>query len=111
MVARKKNRLPPERSGSRPGHYIVGTETGGDPDIITGKQHPGRKPLYLMQQLIRDYAIAGDLICDPFAGTGTTLIAAHGMGYDSVGAEKDQGVYDQAIERTIEARHRLRLFA
>lgn len=40
------------------------------------KQHPAQKPVSVMEWLIRASSIPGDLICDPFVGSGTTGIAA-----------------------------------
>ena len=38
--------------------------------------HPSQKPLTLIQQLIRSSSRQGDLILDPFLGSGTTAVAA-----------------------------------
>jgi len=40
------------------------------------KQHPTQKPLRLLRYLVEDYTAEGDLVLDPFAGTGTTAVAA-----------------------------------
>lgn len=47
----------------------------------------GSKPLWLMRALIRDYTRPGDLVCDPCAGGGTTLLAAVMEGRRAIGAE------------------------
>jgi adenine-specific DNA-methyltransferase len=39
-------------------------------------QHPTQKPLKLLRYLVEDYSTEGDLILDPFAGIGTTAVAA-----------------------------------
>jgi DNA modification methylase len=39
-------------------------------------EHPTQKPLDLVKTLIQGYSNPGDLIIDPFAGSGTTLVAA-----------------------------------
>ena len=51
------------------------------------KGHPAPFPVELPRRLVRLFSYAGDLVLDPFAGTGTTLIAArelrrHGVGYE-----------------------------
>ena len=43
-------------------------------------EHPTQKPLALMAYLIRTYTQPGDLVVDPFAGSGTTLVAARNLG-------------------------------
>ena len=66
--------------------------------------HIGGKPLALMSAIIRDYSRLGDLICDPCAGGGTTLIAAATQGRRAVGAEMDPETYRKAKLR-IDAGH------
>jgi DNA modification methylase len=52
-----------------------------------------------MQAIVRDYSIGGDLICDPYAGTGTSLVAAASEGRRSVGAEIDPDTFATAQTR------------
>jgi len=59
----------------------------------------GAKSLALMRKIVRDYSRPGDLICDPFAGSGTTLLAAVMEGRNAIGAEMDPGRYQIARER------------
>ena len=59
----------------------------------------GGKPLWLMRAIIRDYTKPGDIVCDPFAGGGTTLLAAAIEGRGSVGAEMDPETYEKAKDR------------
>lgn len=47
----------------------------------------GGKSLHLMRALVRDYSRPGDVVCDPCAGGGTTLLAALMEGRRAVGAE------------------------
>jgi DNA modification methylase len=39
--------------------------------------HPTVKPVALVADAIRDCSRRGEIVLDPFAGSGTTLIAAH----------------------------------
>ena len=59
----------------------------------------GQKPLALMQDIIRDYSKPGDLILDPFAGSGTTLLAAAIEGRRAIGSECDPATYSLAVKR------------
>ena len=50
-------------------------------------KHPSQKPIRLMKKLVRDFSKQGDLILDPFAGSGTTLLAAKDLGREYIGIE------------------------
>lgn len=52
--------------------------------------HPCPKPLPLMEELILDFTDDGETILDPFAGSGTTLVAAKRLGRKSVGIEREE---------------------
>lgn len=49
--------------------------------------HPTSKPIKLLRDLLDATTIVGDLICDAFAGTGSTLIACHRTGRRFAGVE------------------------
>ncbi|AFV75727.1 DNA modification methylase [Thermus oshimai JL-2] len=51
------------------------------------RSHPAPFPLELAERLVRMFSFAGDLVLDPFAGTGTTLLAAARLGRVGVGVE------------------------
>lgn len=52
--------------------------------------HPTQKPLPLMKWVVENYSKPGDLILDPFAGSGTTLVAAKLLGRDYIGVEMSE---------------------
>jgi len=52
--------------------------------------HPTVKPLSLMRWLCRLVTPPGGLIVDPFAGSGTTVIAAGLEGFSCIGIEKEE---------------------
>ena len=57
---------------------------------IAGKNsHPTVKPVKLMSYLIAIGSRPGDIILDPFMGSGTTLVAAKAMGRRAVGVDND----------------------
>lgn len=69
----------------------------------------GGKPMALMQAIVRDYSRPGDLIVDPCAGGGTTLLAAATEGRRAIGAELDPATHAKALKR-IAAGYTPRLF-
>ena len=76
--------------GTLPGAYI------GPPESMP---IIGGKPLWLMRALVRDYSRPGDLIVDPCAGAGTTLLSAAIEGRRGLGAEMDPDTYNLAARR------------
>jgi site-specific DNA-methyltransferase (adenine-specific) len=50
--------------------------------------YPTQKPVLLLDRIIRLCSNPGDLVLDPFCGSGTTLIAARELGRDSIGIDK-----------------------
>lgn len=91
-VARPKRRVHTARVGSRPGYYV----TQNDPGSVLVA---GGKQIAPMRAIIRDYTRPGDLVCDPCAGGGTTLLAARMEGRRSIGAEMMPEHYDIARRR------------
>lgn len=67
----------------------------GLPDVIEEQRikptkggkavYPTQKPLSLLRTLIQQSSNEGDLVCDPFAGSGSTLVAAALEGRDYLG--------------------------
>jgi DNA modification methylase len=53
------------------------------------RHHPAPYPLELAERLIRMFSFAGDVVLDPFVGTGTTCVAAAKWGRNSIGYEID----------------------
>lgn len=49
-----------------------------------GSNHPTVKPIALMQYLVRHITPPGGTVLDPFAGTGTTAVAAQREGFDCI---------------------------
>ena len=54
-----------------------------------GNGHPTVKPLALMRWLVRMVTPPGGLVADPFAGSGSTLLAAREEGFDALGFERE----------------------
>jgi DNA modification methylase len=65
----------------------------------TRKGHPAPYPTELAERLIHLFSFAGDIILDPFVGTGTTSLAAINTGRSSIGVEVDPGYVKLAKDR------------
>ncbi len=61
--------------------------------------HPTVKPVALVADAIKDCSMRGDIVLDPFAGSGTTLAAAHQTGRRCFGIELDPQFVDTTIDR------------
>lgn len=88
------------RWGILPGAYITTRgNNGGNTRIVGGK------PLSAMEAIVRDYSSAGDLVCDPCAGAGTTLVAAKRLGRRLLGMERDPERHALASRQVAETAH------
>ena len=63
----------------------------------SARQHPTEKPIGLLRSLID--AVPGNLICDPFMGSGTTLRAAKDLGRKAIGIEIEERYCEIAAHR------------
>ena len=62
-------------------------------------EHPTTKPLELMLQLVSDFSDPGEIVLDPFAGSGTTGAACLRLGRRFIGIEKNQKYFELCVER------------
>ena len=63
---------------------------------MDGRIHPTQKPVKLFEWIIKNYAKEGDVICDPFFGSGSCLVAAVRMGHQFIGFEKEKTYFEKA---------------
>lgn len=61
--------------------------------------HPTQKPLTLLRELILDFTQPGDVVLDPFMGSGSCGVAAVGEGRDFLGIERDPATFQTACRR------------
>jgi site-specific DNA-methyltransferase (adenine-specific) len=74
----------------------VWTFAGANPRRVG---HPAPFPEELPKRLIKLYSYPGDLVLDPFAGSGTTLVAAKRLGRTSVGVEINPAFCDLSTRK------------
>lgn len=72
--------------------------------------HETQKPLPLIEELVRDFTDPGETILDPFAGSGTTGVAAIRLGRRFIGCELSPKYHAVATKRLSQAREQLRMF-
>lgn len=65
-----------------------------------GNNHPTVKPVALMEWLVTLVTPQGGVVLDPFAGSGTTLVACERLGFDSIGIEREPE-YVEIIKRRL----------
>ena len=76
------------------------------PDVIpwqyTGnRHHPTEKPLSVLRPLITAFSRPAGIVLDPFAGSGSTLVAAKELGRNYIGIEIDSEYHRIAFKRLL----------
>lgn len=66
------------------------------------KLHPTQKPELLLRNIVMACSNAGDVVLDPFFGTGTTGVVAQRMDRHWIGIERDRKYTDIAIGRLLD---------
>lgn len=89
--------------GTLRGGYVAGP--GWD-----DKERMGGKPTRLMRLLVTDYSRPGELVCDPFMGSGTTGVACMVEDRNFIGIEIDEPAFDIACRRIEQAQRQGDLF-
>jgi site-specific DNA-methyltransferase (adenine-specific) len=67
-------------------------------------QHPAPFPIELPERFIRLYTYVGDVVLDPFLGSGSTAVAAVRTGRHYVGYDTDPDYVAIAEARIVDAR-------
>jgi site-specific DNA-methyltransferase (adenine-specific) len=73
---------------------------------VTGQvrhAHPAPYPVEIPRRLVRMFSFVGDIVVDPFAGTGSTALAAMETGRHSISVEIDPGYVDLMSKRLRQA--------
>ena len=72
-------------------------------DPYTPKVHPTQKPVPLLENLIRIFTDRNDVVIDPCAGSGSTLLAAMNLGRRAYGFEIKKDFYKLATTQVLRA--------
>ena len=92
------DRLPPR-------HHISGYDDDGE--ASDWEHHPNHKPFSLLEPLIRAYSRPGDIVLEPFSGSGSTAAATVRLGRRARAIElraKWAGVSGQRLRAEVAAR-------
>lgn len=67
-------------------------------------KHPAQKPVDLLLRIVKSSSKPGDIVLDPFMGSGSSGVAALHLGRRYIGIEKDRGYFALALKRIAEER-------
>lgn len=82
-----------------------------DKDNLSEKIHPTQKPIKLLERLISIFTDEGDVVIDPCAGSGSTLVAAKNMGRIAYGFEIKKHFYNKAKDWIDKSQQQQTLFS
>lgn len=112
LLVWKKNNVTPNRWYMKNVEYVIfarkgravtinnpGSKTCHEFDSVKLRDHPTEKPVDLMRLYIENSSKPGDLVLDPFMGSGTTGVAAAQCGRRFLGVEIDPVYYAAACRR------------
>jgi DNA modification methylase len=84
-------------------HYFIDDRTQDSVFEIdrpmASELHPTTKPVELIARMVANSSRPGELIYDPFCGSGSTILAAHQLGRVGYGCEIDSGYLAVELER------------
>lgn len=83
----------------KPVHDFVSCPTAVGKERKVGGGHIAQKPVKLMEHFVRLLSSPGEVVLDPFMGTGTTGVATLRLGRDFIGVEKDGKYFATAKAR------------
>jgi site-specific DNA-methyltransferase (adenine-specific) len=97
--------------GGKRGVFTYGKHDPGMGHGGGANEHPTQKPRLLMAELVALFTNPGEMIADPFMGSGTTGVAAIQAGRRFVGVERNPHHFEVACRRMQQAHDQRPLFA
>ncbi len=67
--------------------------------FVQSKIHPTQKPLEILSDYIQVGSNPGDVVFDPYMGSGSTIVAAAKLGRRAIGIEKHTQYFSEAVKR------------
>ena len=69
------------------------------PTLKNGKIHVTQKPLNFIEKLVKNSSQEGEIVCDPFSGSGTTALACKNTNRNFIGFELNKDIYLKSLKR------------
>lgn len=88
-----RDKLPKFRNNGKMVFNIIDWEKDSNE-----KLHPTQKPIPLLEKLIKIFTDEGDVVIDPVAGSGSTLVAAEKLNRNAYGFEINKEFYTKATK-------------
>ena len=101
-----RDKLPKFNNNGKMVFNCMDWEKDGD----SNKLHPTQKPLNILMKLINIFTDPGEVVIDPVAGSGSTLVAAHRTDRRGYGFEIKKEYFDKASAWIKEEEAQLKLF-
>ncbi len=91
-----RNKLPKFNNDNKMFFNVMDWEMDNKKSILYEKIHPNQKPVVLLEKLIKLFTDPGEVVIDPAAGSGSTIIAAENLGRKAYGFEINKHFYHKA---------------
>lgn len=79
--------------------YLRRSNVWVEPELLRGKVHVAQKAQRVIEIPIEVHTTPGEWVIDPFAGSGTTALAAMKLGRRFVVIEKDEKTFEEMVDR------------
>jgi site-specific DNA-methyltransferase (adenine-specific) len=91
-----REKLPKFNNNGKMVFSVMDWESDDDKNPLYRKIHPTQKPIKLLEKLITIFTDPGDVVIDPVAGSGSTIIAAENLGRKAFGFEIKKDFFKQS---------------